>query len=114
MPIRPFMPAAAWPGNVQRNSYVPVADSVTVIVWDCPPCSSFVTFCLPTQAFGAVVVAFRQMAKVWAIFPAFVTLNTTVPAGTFENFESLNASSEGLPAMTVIVVGVAAVLVAAA
>jgi hypothetical protein len=33
-PIKPFMPAAAWPGTVQRNSYFPAFVSVSVRVAD--------------------------------------------------------------------------------
>jgi hypothetical protein len=38
--------------------------------------------------------------------PTFVTLNVTGPAGMFDSFESLNASSDGFPAVTITVAAV--------
>src|SRR5579862_1447993 len=61
-PTRPFMPFAAWPETVQRNSYLPFVLNVTVIVCDLPGASTFVA--MPTQAFfDAAVVAVVQTLK---------------------------------------------------
>src|SRR5438045_588794 len=35
-PSSPFMPAAAWPGTAQRNSYLPFFETITVSVADWP------------------------------------------------------------------------------
>jgi hypothetical protein len=102
-PSSPFMPAPAWPGTGQRNSYVPVLLRTTVMLCDWPLLSSFVAF--PTHEFAFELVAgVVQILKMWPTAPAFVTLNVSEPAGRFENFESLKASSVGLPAVTVITV----------
>src|SRR5581483_11654530 len=64
-PIRPFMPAAAWPDTVQRYSYRPFFLITTVIVADFPCFSTGVA--LPVlhafaASFFAVVV---QILNVW-------------------------------------------------
>src|SRR5262249_24978025 len=38
--------------------------------------------------------------KLWIPSPSFTTLNVNVPAGRFENFESLKPSSDGIPIAT--------------
>ena len=102
-PSSPFIPAAAWPGNVQTNSYVPVLLRVTFSVADLPDCSNGVV--LPTHEFAfAVALGFVQISNVCAIFPALLTEKVTVPAETSEVFDSLNPSSDGFPAVTTIVV----------
>src|SRR5581483_5930634 len=102
-PMRPFMPAAAWPATVQRYSYLPLFVSFTVSVALSPWCRIFVT--LPTQAFFArLATGAVQSLKSWKATPWFVTLKVIVPTGRFENFDSLKASSVGLPAVTVITV----------
>src|SRR5438876_9173824 len=79
-PTTPFMPSLAWPGIVQRYSYLPFF-IVSVSACDLPGASDLVT--LPTQVFGFVVpIELEHTSKVWGIFPLFVTLKTTVPAGT--------------------------------
>src|SRR5690348_16109273 len=108
MPMSPFMPAAACPLTVQRNSYLPVLEIVTVSVAESPWCSSFVV--LPEQellARLALATGFEQIRKLWNATPWFVTLKVIEPGFTIEVFDSLNASSEGLPAVTVTVVGTA-------
>ena len=50
-----------------------------------------------------IVVGVVQISKSCCATPPFVTLNVTFPAG-IDVFESLNASSEGLPAVTVMTV----------
>ena len=52
-PMSPFIPAAAWPGMLQRNSYLPAFLIVTVNDADCPGFRVFVT--LPTHVFFAAV-----------------------------------------------------------
>src|SRR4029077_18970470 len=102
-PRSPFIPAAAWPVTVHRNSYLPARESGPVSVADCPCFSSFVDF--PKQAFVAPAApgtGIVQTLKLWNATPMFVTLKVIVPVGTIEVFDSLKASSEGLPAITVI------------
>ena len=53
---------------------------------------------------AAVGTGIVQTLKLWNATPRFVTLKVIVPTGTFEVFDSLKASSEGLPAMTVMTV----------
>ena len=61
----------------------------------------------PTQLFFAVLNVLEiktggvQILKSWKASPMFVTLKVVVPAGSAENFDSLKASSVGLPAVTV-------------
>ena len=55
----------------------------------------------------ALATGFEQIRKLWNATPWFVTLKVIVPGVTIEVFDSLNASSEGLPAVTVMVVGTA-------
>src|SRR5262249_12495763 len=110
IPRSPFMPAAAWPGTAQRYSYLPFFKNTTVIVAVCP-CFR-VTVDLPVHEFLAVVdTGTEQTLKLWKASPRSVTLKITVPPGRFENFESLNASSEGFPAVTVTVVTAGALCV---
>ena len=47
------MPAAAWPGTVQRYSYVPERRNVTLSVFDCPGETSGVL--LPVHVFAVIV-----------------------------------------------------------
>src|SRR5579862_8743092 len=99
-PIRPFIPAAAWPLTSQRYSYFPLFVSFTVRVAVSPWWSSFVTS--PTHAFFVrLVTGTVQSLNVWNATPWFVTLKMIVPTGRLENFDSLKASSLGLPAVTV-------------
>jgi hypothetical protein len=77
---------------------------LTVTTADLPEVRNAVFLELPTHELGVLAVGTRQITKSWLIFPAFVTLKITVPAGILEIFESLNASSDGLPAETVMVV----------
>ena len=52
-PSRPFIPAPAWPGTEQRNSYVPRPASLTFSVAERPGASTAVAF--PLHAFAALV-----------------------------------------------------------
>ena len=84
---------------------MPLFESVTVSVADWPCFKIAVAF--PVQEFFAAVAlatGFAQILKLWNATPMFVTLNVTVPAGTIELFDSLKASSEGLPRVTVMAV----------
>src|SRR5438046_3019805 len=75
---------------------------MTVRTADCPGVSIFMT--MPEQALVLTVFAgVLQTLKLWASLRSLLTLNTTVPSGAW-NFESVNISSEGLPAITEIVV----------
>ena len=72
-------------------------------VADCPCFRTGVAF--PKQEFlapAALGTGIAQTLKLWNATPRFVTLKMTVPAGTIEVFVSLKASSEGLPAITLI------------
>src|SRR5262249_25300306 len=92
-PISPFVPAAAWPGTVHRNSYLPFLERTTVRVADSPGLSTFVR--LPRQAFLALLeVGVVQSSKPCFAVPAFVTLKMIVPAGSDENLESATAWAE--------------------
>src|SRR5687768_2699287 len=84
------MPAAAWPGSVQRNAYFPAFRNVARRMAVLPDVSRLVF--LPT------------ILKSWATLPLFATLNVTAPLGTVR-FESVNRNSDGLPAVTATVVG---------
>jgi len=101
------MPAAAWPVTEQRNSYMPFFLKVTVTVADWPGWRTFVA--TPVQLFALKLVAgLAQILKSWKPRPPSVILNSTgLPTGRFEYFESLNASSDGFPAVTVMMVGFA-------
>ena len=102
-PSSPFIPAAACPLTVQRNSYSPFFEKVTVSVADWPWWRTAVA--LPTHAFFAaegLATGVVQTLKLWKATPRFVTLNVTVPVGIIEVFESLKASSDGFPGVTVI------------
>src|SRR5437870_5327174 len=75
---------------------------VSVKVAVCPCFRIGVAF--PVQASATSVAlarGFAQSLKLWNATPMFVTLKVIVPAGTIEVFDSLKASSEGLPAVTV-------------
>jgi hypothetical protein len=116
MPSSPFIPAAACPVTEQRNSYLPAFERVSVSVADCPGFKLGVFF--PVQeglAAAALATGFAQILKSWYATPMFFTLKVIVPAGINELFDSLKASSEGLPAVTVMMVtfGFAAGLLAA-
>src|SRR5205085_1212538 len=92
MPSWPFMPAPACPGTVHRYSYLPVFESLTVRLCDCPGLSILVP--LPLQLFALMDgLGVRQIWKLWVIVPLFVTLKVTSPAGRAETFESLMPSS---------------------
>src|SRR3954453_9361861 len=62
-PIRPFIPAAAWPATEHRNAYLPLLVRVTVRVADSLRFSCFVF--LPMQLFDARETGFRQILKSW-------------------------------------------------
>ena len=97
------MPALACPGSVHRYSKLPFFVKTNVSDVDCPGCNIFVTF--PTQAFvGAFGTGLVQTLKSCTSLPAFVTLNVTVPIAGTDFFESLNASSDGFPAVTLMTV----------
>ena len=81
------MPAAAWPGSVHRYAALPFFSVTTS------------TAVLPGRSMADFLPA---ILKSWVDFPLFVTLNVTTPAGT-DIFESVNFSSDGLPAVTVTV-----------
>src|SRR5262249_30014213 len=86
----------------------PTFSSVTVSVAASPDFSSAVA--LPTQAFFAeVAVGVVQILKLWVPRPAFLTLKVITPAGSIENFDSLNASSDGFPTVTFTIVTLALV-----
>src|SRR5438105_6846595 len=69
-PRTPFIPSFAWPGTVQRYSYLPFL-SVTVSVCERPGLSEVVT--LPLHAFVFVVpVALEQISNVCGTLPLFV------------------------------------------
>src|SRR5262249_43467359 len=53
---------------------------------------------------AAVATAFVHSLKLWIPAPPFVTLKVIRPAGSFENFDSLKASSVGLPMVTLTMV----------
>src|SRR4051812_21211902 len=113
MPMSPFMPACACPLTVQRNSYFPLLEIVTVSVVLSPCLRIFVV--LPEHALvaaSALATGFVQTRKLWNATPMFVTLKVIVPAATIDVFESLNASSDGLPAVTVMTVVLAALTAA--
>src|SRR6266567_4759832 len=74
----PCMPAAAWPGSVQRYGYVPASVIVTVIV-----------AVAPGRIVSLVVPAIEKSC---GVFPSLISVNTTVPVGT-ESAESENAYS---------------------
>src|SRR5579871_6901778 len=93
------MPPAAWPGSVQRYSYVPALAMVTVRVADLPGESTAVAF--PEHAFA--VPPLVHSLKSWLMAPLLVTLKVTLPCGTLFA-ESWNPNSEGFPAVTVTVV----------
>ena len=67
---------------------------------DCPGLSTAVF--LATHAFFALLFTVpAQTPKLCATPPAFFTLNVIGPGGSSENFDSLRASSDGLPRVTV-------------
>ena len=100
IPMSPFIPPAACPGTEQRNSYFPFFVNTIVSVAFCPCLRIGVA--LPTQLFFAVLdTGSLQILKLWKANPMFVTLKMVVPAGSAESFDSLKASSVGLPAVTV-------------
>src|SRR3954466_14936554 len=81
-------------------------------VCDLPGLSRLVP--LPVHELRTTPLGVAQILKSCTTFPLFVTLKTTLPAGIIETFESLNASSDGLPATTLIVVVTACFCCAAA
>ena len=59
--IRPFIPAAACPGTVQRYSYVPLSVAVTLSVADWPGLSCFVV--RPLHEFASGLLRAEQRLK---------------------------------------------------
>ena len=82
---------------------MPLFVSVSVKVADCPVGSIFVA--LPTHEFAELLVTgLVQILKLCVTLPAFVTLKVTVPVGSADDFDSLNASSDGFAIVTVMTV----------
>src|SRR4051812_13351042 len=88
----PFMPAAAWPGTVQREANLPFFVNLTVSLADLPGASTLVF--LPA------------ILKSWATLPLLTTVKITVPTLTLV-FESLNLNSV-IVTVTFVGAGVAA------
>src|SRR5262249_13584185 len=106
----PFIPAAAWPGTEQRNSYCPALASLTVSLADWPVFRFGVA--LPTHVFlPLVAVAVVQILKLWTPKPAFLTSKGILPTGRFDSLDSLKPSSVGLPIVTLTTVTLLAVCV---
>jgi hypothetical protein len=81
------------------NSYLPLALKVTVMTADFPGWIFFVP--VPVHVLAFVVAAgLAQTLKSWTTLPLLVTLKVTLPTGSDDSFDSLNASSEGCPAVT--------------
>ncbi len=97
----PFMPEAACVAFPERNSYFPLAASLTVSVAVAPGATAFVA--TPEHEFASsLALGFVQTLKECGSLPLFVTLNTAgdtvIRAG-----DTLSESSCGTPAVTVIV-----------
>ena len=84
----PFMPAAAWPGTVQRNAYLPFFRVVLSVA------------ALPVLSMR---VFLPEILKSWLSAPLFVTLNVVMPL-PIVFFETVILNSLGLPSVTVTVV----------
>ena len=86
--MTPFMPAAAWPGTVQRNAYLPFF-RIVLSVADLPV--------LRRRVF------LPEILKSWLSAPLFVTLNVVMPLPNVF-FETVILNSLGLPSVTLTVV----------
>src|SRR5581483_11954204 len=97
----PFIPAAAWPGTVQRYSYLPGFVTVTFSVAVFPGATIGVT--LPAQLVPVPPLLLEQSLKSCVSAPLFENLNVSAPCVT-ELFESTNLKSLLLLTVTLTVV----------
>src|ERR1700733_9068873 len=96
------MPFCACPGTVQRYSYLPALANVIANVAVLP--DAICAVALPAQAFGVIVpLLLEQNFRSWGRTPLLTNLKSTSPCLT-DFAESVKANSDGLPAVTVIVV----------
>ena len=95
------MPAAAWPGTVQRYSYLPVFVRFTTSVALLP--AAIIGVALPAHAVAVPPLLLEQTLKSCGRVPLFVTLKVTEPCFTLF-VESLNENwfAAGIETLTVV------------